>query len=315
MSYYDKAKFLALFGYEVLKGNIGWDPIQGKYYPPPNQHRSRFKGFRRAVKQKTKRIMPPRRKRKAKYQRRGAVKKRYKRSRKGFSGKGLGRKKGNYRRFHTTRIPRSKTLFPAIMRVPMHFHIDGKIQTGAAGIPNSLHVRMGSIWDPIVSVGGGANRTTEWNIVNKIYNNYVVKSCYVNWKCRYLSTPNTTEVLRLWVYNDDTGTTVPTFANLERFSDKSLAVKKPVKWRHISKEKNLTTVKQKFYPYKQTSVGRLIQEHGALMAANPTEAHNAVIVVSNQEAVGVAGVQYDLWVTYDVICYSPDTLTVDAAPE
>lgn len=308
MSYLQKAKFLGLVYWNFLKGDIWWDTNQSKKYWSDIQERSHFKGFRNTT-------MPHGRKRKAKYQRRGAVKKRYKRSRRGFKGKGLGKKKGGYRTSKGFRIPRSRALFPAKIIVPMHYHETRQaFITNAAGAPQSIHWRMGSIFDPLLSGVGGSNRTTEYDIMNRVYQKYVVKSCFVNLKLRYKK-GNTTEILRVWLYNDNQSTTIPTVAKLEQYFSKLDNNNRPMKWKHITKEKNMMTMKMNFHPYTEVSDGRLIEAHGRTFAGNPTDAHNIICVVEEPERTGTAGVAMDVFITYKVILYDPVLLTQIAAPE
>lgn len=282
MSLIDKVKFLGLAAYHYVRGDF------------------------------TISRMPKKRKRRV---RRGKPAKK-RRRRGGFGTKGGGRRSGSYRR--TGRqgiIPRSLGLFPYKAKVMLHYHEGptGMVSL-AGGLMNTLHYRMNDIFDPLVNVGGIGDRVSYYEQIKDIYQQYVVKSCRVKIKAR-AKAGNGDSLNRVWLYNDNTGTTPPSLATVESWMDKRLTTNNPMKWKHIHKQKPLVTLRAKFFPYKTTSDTALIRDHLTSITATPSAAHNFAIGFDEPEALGTPGMNYDVWITYETILYKPQVVAEVAAAE
>lgn len=256
--------------------------------------------------------MPKGRKRKRK--RRGKPTRLYKRSRRTgtFHGrKRAGGTRGYQRVGQHSIVPRTRGLFPFKIKMNLNWHDKFNMSTQAAGAAQTSHYRMNSINDPYIA--GAGTKVSYYTQLAAIYKNYAVKSVFVRWKGRRLSTNNDAIPMRVWLFNDNTNTSAPSSTTIESFMDKRKPENNPMKWKFFTNEHRTFTLKAKFRPFEERTDGVLMRNHPTAFGANPSEVHNWAVMIDAPEGVGTNGVQTDLWGTFETIMWDPKEVAEVAA--
>lgn len=215
-------------------------------------------------------------------------------------------------------VPRSRSLFPFSMILPLHYHKKFNLVTGASGVPASVHLRMGSIFDPVVgTAGAGQIRVGYYAELAALYQNYVVKSMHIKVSCYHLKAAKVAKVThRIWCYDDQTGTSAPTTAELLTFDQHMDNNNQPMKSFLIGPDDRKKSLSMTFRPHKELSNGDLMTHHQDMITGNPAgNEHNVMIAIEEPELSSANGVHFFIKVIYKTILFDPKGIVAVAAPE